>query len=159
MPSVRVLKSFKRRGEIVPPGTIIDVPVSMLPVLAGYVEPLPRRRQDRPASYEEQLAEEAERRVSFCVTHARMLGTCPHFGIIEGYQPGDRAAALDSCLLWRLVRAGSNLERAGGAEIIPGVTVADVLDWVQHAQDIDMIRAERRLLLTCTASMRGTVLH
>jgi hypothetical protein len=109
--------------------------------------------------YQKQLAEEVERRADFCRLHQRLLGGCPRFGIIEGHQPGDQAAALDSCLLWELVRAGSNLEQAGGAEIIPGLTVADVLAWVQHAQDIDKIRAERRLLLTCAASMRGTVLH
>lgn len=48
MAVIRVLKTFKRRGELILPGTIIDVPADVLPKLAGMVE-LIRRRHDPPS--------------------------------------------------------------------------------------------------------------
>lgn len=157
MPTVLVIQPFKHRGEIVPPGTTLDVPADVLPAMAGYVEPLPRRRPDPPASYEGRLAEEAAARADFCTTHGAMLGGCRQFAVIERLAPGDPAAALDACLLWQLVRAGRKIEQAASAVVLPGLTVGDVLAWISDPRDIAAIRAERRLLLTCVAAMRGSV--
>lgn len=35
----RVIKPFKRRGEIIPPGSIIELPEHILPQLEGYIVP------------------------------------------------------------------------------------------------------------------------
>jgi len=69
-----------------------------------------RRKMLRPLSvYECRLAAEARRRAVFCENHRQQLGgTCPHFDIIERLTPGDPSAALDSCLLWRLVSDSRN---------------------------------------------------
>jgi hypothetical protein len=110
----------------------------------------------RPTTYQQRLAAEAEARVDFCATHSRLLGGCRHFHIIEGHEPGDQAAALDSCLLWALVRAGRKVELAAAAEVLPGLTVGDVM--IFAGPDHDMLRADRRLFLTAAASLAGTVL-
>lgn len=103
-----------------------------------------------------QLADEAERRADFCNIHRAMLGACERFSIIERLTPGDQAAALDACLLWRLIRTGQNIEQAGAAEIVGGVTVGDVQRWVSvNGKDLEAIRKERRLLLTCAESLQG----
>lgn len=47
MPAVKVIRPFKRRGEIVTPGTILEIPDDVLPKLAGMVE-LIRRQHDPP---------------------------------------------------------------------------------------------------------------
>lgn len=102
-----------------------------------------------------QLADEAERRADFCERHRLLIGgDCERFNVIERLTPGDQAAALDACLLWRLIRTGQEIERAGAAEILPGTTVADVLAWVRHPQD-DATCKERRLLLTAAESICG----
>ena len=69
-----------------------------------------RRKTLRPLSvYEYRLAAEAGRRAAFCENHRQQLGgTCQNFDIIERLIPGDPAAALDNCLLWRLIRSGQN---------------------------------------------------
>lgn len=41
MVTVKVLRPFRRRGEIVAPGSIIDVPADVLPQLGELVEVLP----------------------------------------------------------------------------------------------------------------------
>lgn len=67
-----------------------------------------RRKILRPLSvYEYRLAAEAGRRAVFCENHRQQFGgNCPHFEIIEGWAPGDPAAALDCCLLWQKIRGG-----------------------------------------------------
>lgn len=86
--------------------------------------------------------------------------TTDRAGFIENNKstsPGDQAKALDACLLWRLIRCGEKIERAAPAEIVGGVTVADVLRWVLvNAKDVEVIRKERRLLLTCAESLQGS---
>lgn len=60
MPTVKVIKSFKRRGEIILPGRIIEVPEAMIPALTGFIEIIPRHRKDQPGIIEwlaEALAE------------------------------------------------------------------------------------------------------
>ena len=103
---------------------------------------------------EQALADEAERRADFCNTHRELIGgTCTHYNVTKGFAPGDRTTALDCCLLWQLVKSGQRIELADAAEVSPGTTVADVLQWIRHPGDIDLTRKERRLLLTCAKSM------
>jgi hypothetical protein len=78
---------------------------------------------------------------------------CSHHDITKGFQPGDRIAALNECLLWKLILTGGKIELAGSAVILDGLTVADVLQWISHTKDLDAIRKERRLLLPCAATM------
>jgi len=158
MSIVRVLKVFKRRGEILPPGSIIEVPDNLLPQMAGLVEIVPRRQPDPPTTFKEKLAEEADRRTDFCWLHRATLGgACERFNVVERLTPGAQSAALDSCLLWALICAGEKIEQASSAEIMPGITVGDVLRWVDDPRDTDAIRRERRLLLTAAASLRNTI--
>lgn len=103
---------------------------------------------------EQALADEAERRADFCTTHRELIGgNCTHYNVTKGVSPGDRTAALDGCLLWQLVKSGPRIELAGPAEVSPGTTVADVMQWIRHPGDIDLTRKERRLLLICAKSM------
>jgi hypothetical protein len=76
-------------------------------------------------------------------------GNCTRYNVMSGIEPGDRVTALDRCLLWRLVKVGTRIELAGAAEVLPGVTVADVLQRIRHLGDQDRVRKERRLLLIC----------
>lgn len=47
MPFVKVLKHFRRRGEVVEPGEHINIPDDMIPQLVGFVEvTTPRHRSD-----------------------------------------------------------------------------------------------------------------
>jgi hypothetical protein len=105
---------------------------------------------------EQQLADEATRRDNFCDIHREMKGGCTHHDITKGFQAGDRIAALYDCLLWQLINSGRKIEQAGAAEITTGITVADVLAWVKIDNDVETIRNERRLLLTCARSMSST---
>jgi hypothetical protein len=105
---------------------------------------------------EQRFADEAGRRVDFCDTHRGMKGGCTHHDITKGFQAGDRIAALNECLLWQLINSGRKIEQAGAAEITTGITVADVLAWVKIDNDVETIRNERRLLLTCARSMSST---
>ena len=99
---------------------------------------------------EQALADEAERRDDFCNMHREMIGgNCTHYNVTKEVEPGDRVVALDGCLLWRLIKAGLRIELAGAAEVLPGVTVADVLQRIHHPGDQDRVRKERRLLLIC----------
>lgn len=51
MTTVRVIKPFKRRGEIIPLGSAIEVPEEFLPKLDGFVEIHLRKRQDPPPEW------------------------------------------------------------------------------------------------------------
>lgn len=70
-----------------------------------------RRKILRPLSvYEYRLAAEAGRRAVFCENHRKQLGgNCQHFDVIERLAHGDPAAALDACLLWRLILTGQTV--------------------------------------------------
>lgn len=116
---------------------------------------VPRHRPDPPTDNEARLADEAERRADFCERHRLLLGgNCDRLDVIERWAPGDQAQALDACLLWRLIRTGQKIELAAPAEIVGAVTVGDVLAWVAvNPKDVEAIRNERRLLLTCAESM------
>ena len=50
MQAVKVIKSFKRRGELLRPGSIIEIPKEKLPELEGFVEPLLHKAHD-PAAW------------------------------------------------------------------------------------------------------------
>ncbi len=97
---------------------------------------------------EQALADEAECRADFCNRHRELIGgNCPRYNVMNGIELGDRVTALDTCLLWRLVKAGKRIELAGAAEVLSGITVADVMQKIQHPGDQDRVREERRLLL------------
>lgn len=70
--TVKVLKPFKHRGEVIPPGTIIEVPTDALPKLTGYV--IPSRRGPAIPAHLLPLADESARRFEFCQSHRRLLG-------------------------------------------------------------------------------------
>lgn len=138
--------------------------VATVATVAVATTPTTPAKQATYTQYEKQLADEAERRADFCNIHRAMLGTCEHFNVIERLGNSaanstittDQAAALDACLLWRLIRTGRNIEQAAQAEIVGGVTVGDVLAWVSvNAKDVEAIRKDRRLLLTCAESLQG----
>ena len=40
MKTVRVIKPFKRGEQVIPPGSVLQVPADLLPRMAGYVAPL-----------------------------------------------------------------------------------------------------------------------
>jgi len=44
MPTVKVIRPFKRRGEVMTPGAVLTVAAADLDKLAGYVEPLDLHR-------------------------------------------------------------------------------------------------------------------
>ena len=120
-------------------------------------EPFFKIARPRLSISRQQLAEEAEHRDDFCNTHRKMIGgVCQHYNVTKGFESGDRVAALNSCLLWRLVNSGRNLEKVDAAEIVGAITVGDVLRWVSvNDKDLEALRKERRLLLTCAESLQG----
>jgi hypothetical protein len=82
-----------------------------------------------------------------------MKGGCTHHDITKSFQAGDRIAALNECLLWKLILTGGKIELAGSAVILGGLTVDDILRWIAQTKDLDAIRKERRLLLPCAVTM------
>ena len=151
-------KGKKEEKEEKPPFATLNTFFSTNTDLKTAPAATPRTAPPEPTGYRATLTEESARRFDFCTTHRQLLGgACRHLDVMDRRTPGDPATALDGCLLWQLVRCGQHIERAGAAEVLPGMTVADVLCWVTHSQDVDAIRKERRLLLTCAVSMRGTI--
>lgn len=135
---VRTLQQITTpRGEI-PAGKIIEISERLAERLKGKVETV-----SEPATSADPLAIESDRRFDFCETHRLLIGGICH-----------RHNQLDGCLLWSLVKAGKRIELTAGCEVVEGVIVGDVLQWVRHAEDINRIRHERRLLLTCYDTMR-----
>ena len=107
----RVLQPFTRRGEIIPPGTILDIPDDVLSKLAGLVEPvnniIPLRRawiengELRTVGVYDDLAKEI---VSLTVDdlpmqrqlltqHCQAYGPVHIHGLIEAWE--ERAAILE----------------------------------------------------------------
>ena len=146
---VQAVKAFATQGGKVNVGDVLTVPESLLPKLVGLVKvvapPLTR--------YEQQLVAESAARADFCEIHRGMLGgTCQHFDVIERRVQGNKVRALNSCLLWQVVRAGRRLDKISTVEVIPGITIGEVLAW---SEDVPMITQEHRLLLTAAGGLQA----
>lgn len=146
MKTIETTRVFIHKGRKVEPGTVMTVPDRALAVLNGFAEVI-----NTQLTYAERgISDEAERRADFCNMHRELIGgNCTCYNVTKGIEPGDRVAALDGCLLWQLIKAGPRIELAGAAEVMPGVTVADVMQKVRHPTDQDRVRKERRLLFIC----------
>lgn len=94
-----------------------------------------------------QLAEEAQKRFSFCLIHQRMLG---------GYCSRLASRDLVRCLLWQIVLAEPSLEKVAEVEIIPGIAMIDVLRlFAGSGEPKDLFAKERRWILAFAAIARG----
>lgn len=114
--------------------------------------------QRQPRSlYEHRLAIEDKKRGAFCKAHREMLGgRCSRHDIMERRKPGNKAAALYDCLLWKLVRCGRTLEKAAQAEIAGGVTVGDILQSeAVNSRSVEDLYINRLALLDITENLIG----